>query len=146
VFQILFMKGRMLTHIYTHSVRDYVTNIVLGIRHVGKNVTVKCTVLWVVMGVVSRIPADSSKESSGLHLHDRKATHSLPNYMTSYPKRAYHLIYCMCGPNITSTWRRTHWIYHHHIRYMVCYEKWLFQFPPKRSPLHKIRVCECYVK
>jgi hypothetical protein len=63
----------MLTHIYTHSVRDYVTNIVLVIRHIGKNVTVKYsyTVLWVFMGVVSRMPTDSSEESSCLHLHDR---------------------------------------------------------------------------
>jgi hypothetical protein len=66
------MKRRMLTHIYTHSVRDYVTNIVLGIRHIGKNVAVKCTVLWLVMGVVSRIPVENSEESSCLHLHDRR--------------------------------------------------------------------------
>ena len=60
----------MLTHIYTHSVRDYITNVVLGIRHIGNNVTVKYTLLWVVIAVVSRIPADNSEESSCLHLHD----------------------------------------------------------------------------
>jgi hypothetical protein len=62
----------MLTYIYTHSVRDYITNIVLGITHIGKNVTVKYTVLWVVMGVVWRIPADNSEKSSCPHLHDRR--------------------------------------------------------------------------
>jgi hypothetical protein len=69
---MLFMKRRMLTHIYTHPVRDYVTNIVLGIRYMGKNVTVKYIVLWLFLGLVSWMPADSSEKSSCLHLHDRR--------------------------------------------------------------------------
>jgi hypothetical protein len=45
VLNVIYEKTNAYTYCNTHSVRDYVNNIVLGIRYVGKSVAVKYTVL-----------------------------------------------------------------------------------------------------